>query len=174
MKIKILDEAGFDCAMRGLARSFNRDVDDMPKVALGLANKDGGHNKYQESMVVWMDIDAPLDWWKQMDTYRTGITKQSDSTMHTLTKRNLLQEDFEEGIPSSYLNYLNSCIDGNAPTDFVSKMLPQGFIQGRTVCLNYKTIRNIMLQRHNHKLKEWQTFCDAMTGLKYFEYLGLK
>lgn len=174
MKVKILEEAGFEIAMRGLARSFNRDPKDMPAIALGLANKDKGHNKFLESIVVWMDIDAPLDWWKQMDTYRAGVTKQSDSTMHTITKRSLLQEDFEEAIPSSYLNYLNSCIDGNAPVNFVSKMLPQGFIQGRTVCTNYKTIRNILLQRAGHKLKEWEVFCDAMKGLKYYEYLGIK
>lgn len=173
MKIKILEEAGFGSAMRGLARSFNRDPKDMPAVALGLAGKDKGHNKFLESIVVWMDVEAPLDFHKQLDTYRVGITKQSDSTMHTLMRRPLVQADFEEKIPESYLNYLNSCIEDGAPLQFLSKMLPQGFIQGRTVCVNYKTIRNIILQRRGHKLKEWSVFNEEMKKLKYYEYLGV-
>ena len=174
MKIKILEEAGFNCAMHGLAKSFDRKPEDMPKVALGLANKDKGHNKFLESMVVWMDIDAPRYWWQEFDTYRVGMTKQSEATLHTLKNRPLLQEDFEDNILPSYLNYLNSCIDGNAPIDFIKNALPEGFLQCRTVCTNYKVIRNIMVQRANHKLKEWHCFCDAMTNLKHFEYLGLK
>jgi len=172
MKIKILDEAGFDCAMRGLALSYNANPDNMYGVALKLAKLGGGgHDKFLESMVVWMSVTAPLDFHIQFDTYRVGVTKQSESTMHTIKKRPLLQEDFEEGIPSSYLNYLNSCIDGNAPTSFIKKMLPCGFIQERIVCTNYKTLKNIINQRSNHKLPEWSTFCEAMKGLKYYEFL---
>jgi hypothetical protein len=146
----------------------------MPKVALGLASRDGGHNKFLESMIVWMDVDAPRYWWSEADTYRVGTSKQSDSTMHTIHKRILLQEDFQGNILPSYLSYLNSCIEGGAPVEHIKNALPDGFLQGRTICTNYKVIRNMILQRHNHKLPEWREFCECMKELKYYKYLGLK
>lgn len=173
MKVDILEEAGYSWAMRGLARSFKKPIHNMHRVAKGLADKDRGHNKWMRSIIVWLDIEAPLDFWKQFDTYAVGVTKQSDSTMHTLTKQHLTQQNFEIPIPESYLTYLNSCIDGNMPVDKLGKMLPQGFLQGRTVCLSYAVIRNIILQRRGHKLPEWNLFIEAMSSLKHYELLGV-
>lgn len=173
MKVKIIEEAGFQSAMRGLARSYDRETSDMPEVALKLSSLDRGHNKFLESMVVWMDVDAPRYWWSEFDTYRVGMTKQSDSTMHTLKNRQILMEDFELPIPSSYLNFLNSSIIGNMPIEELKNVLPDGFIQGRTVCTNYKVIRHIIIQRHSHKLKCWRVFCEAMKDLHHYKYLGI-
>lgn len=50
-----------------------------------LFEKDGGHNKFLESVILWLDVNAPLYWWTEADTYRLS-TKQSESTMHTLEK----------------------------------------------------------------------------------------
>ena len=174
MRINIIEEHGFESAMRGLARSFNQDVAKMPKVALNLSPKDMGHNKFLESIVVWIDIDAPRFWWSEFDTYRVGITKQSDSTMHTLKRQPLTQNNFEHPVYDLYLNYLNKMIEANLDIDMIKSALPDGFIQGRTVCTNYKVLRNIILQRRNHKLPQWHCFCDAMKNLKYAEYLGIE
>lgn len=174
MKIKIIEECGFDAAMKGLSRSFNRPVSEMPRVALGLGDKDKGNNKFLESMVVWLEVDAPRYWWSEFDTYRAGMTKQSDSTMHTLKDRLLLQEDFEYNIQPSYLIYLNSCIEGKMPIERMKNALPDGFIQGRTLCTNYKALRNIILQRSSHKLPQWKAFCETMKELKYYKYMGIK
>lgn len=173
MKVYGIEEHGFDRAMRGLARSYNQDVKNMPEVALKLANKDKGHNKFLESIVVWMEIEAPRFWWSEMDTYRVGMTKQSDSTMHTLKRQPLTQENFEYPILESYLNHLNKKIVQNKPIEEIKNDLPDGFIQGRSVCTNYKVIRHIILQRHNHKLPQWRYFCEAMKQLEHYEYLGL-
>lgn len=174
MKITILEEHGFESAMRGLARSFSQDVSKMPKVALNLCTKDMGHNKFLESMVVWVDIEAPSYWWKHFDTYRVGTTKQSDSTMHTIKRRPLTQDDFEYPINEICLLLLNKMIEDGESEDKISNSLPYGFIQGRTVCTNYKVIRNIILQRRNHKLPQWRYFCEYMKKLKWAEYLGIE
>lgn len=180
MKIYNIEEHGFDRAMFGLARSYNQNVKNMPEVALKLGPKDLGHNKFLESIVVWMEIEAPRFWWSEFDTYRgdlddmKGITKQSDSTMHTLKRKNLTQEDFEYLIPHEYLFHLNKKIANNGPIEEIKNDLPDGFIQGRTVCTSYKVLRNIILQRHNHKLPQWRYFCEKMQELEWYAYLGLE
>lgn len=173
MRVDILEEAGFKWAMRGLSRSYNQNIHAMPEVALKLSSKDKGHNKFLESMQVWIDVEAPRFWWSEMDTYRAGISKQSDSTMHTLSRQPLTQENFEYAIDANYLYYLNDMIGAKNHIDVIKNALPDGFLQGRTINLNYKVIRHIIIQRHNHKLPQWQVFCEAMQRLQCYEYLGI-
>lgn len=173
MHVKILKEAGLEEALLGLSLSFNKDPAEMYPVLLKLCDKDGGHNKALESICVWIDVRAPMDFHKQLDTYRIGITKQSESTMHTLGKRRLTQEDFEIPIQSKYLTYLNSCIDGGIPQTLLGKYLPQSFLQRRILCTNYKALRHILKQRMHHKLPEWSIFCGAMKDLEHYELLGV-
>ena len=40
----------------------------------------------------------------------------------------------------------------------VKKRLPEGFLQTRMWCMNYKTLRNIILQRRTHRLPHWKEF----------------
>lgn len=174
MRIDNIEEHGFERAMIGLARSYNQDVKNMPEVAMKLGPKDKGHNKFLESMVVWMEIEAPRFFWSEFDTYRVGMTKQSDSTMHTLRREPIRQRNFEHSIHPDYLLYLNMLIGDKAlGIDVVKSALPDGFLQGRSVCTNYKVIRHIIIQRHNHKLPQWRYFCEKMRELKYYNFLGL-
>lgn len=173
MRIYDIEEHGFDRAMRGLARSYGQTAKRMLDVAKRLGPLDKGHNKFLESIVVWVEIDAPRFWWSEFDTYRVGMTKQSDSTMHTLKKSTLTQENFEHEIKASYLLHINGMIIDDEPIEKIKNDLPDGFIQGRSLCTNYKTIRHIIVQRHNHRLPQWRQFCEAMKALEHYEYLGL-
>lgn len=157
MRIKVLDERGYESALLGLSLSYKQDPDKMPEVARRLAFKGGGHNKFLESIMLWIDITAPRYWWQQFDTYRVGVTKQSESTMHTMTKRPLTQEDFEHPIPAETLAHLNELI---ASKDWkqVKWLLPEGFLQRRIVCLNYMTLQRMIRQRATHLLEEWSAF----------------
>lgn len=161
MKIKILDERGYEFAMLGLSLSHNQDPAKMPEVAQRLALKGGGHNKFLESIVLWLDITAPRYWWQEFDTYRVGMTKQSESTMHTITKRPLTQEDFEYPIPEEILVYLNNLI---TIKDWkrVKGLLPESFLQRRIVSTNYMTLQRIIRQRETHRLEEWHQFVDEV------------
>lgn len=172
MKVKILKESGYEEALLGLSLSYNKDPKDMHSVAVKLAPLGRGHSKFKEFIQVWIDVTAPLSWWKQMATYRfTSV--QSESTMHTLGKYGLTQEHFEKPINPSYLNYLNSCISGKIPLEELSEMIPQGFLQRRIICTNYMSISNMILQRRNHKLSQWKSFCEAMKSLEHYELLGV-
>ena len=61
------------------------------------------HRKFMRMIVVWMDITAPLYWWKEFDTYKVGTVADSCSTMHTIHKREFTLDDFS----CEHLGYYN-------------------------------------------------------------------
>lgn len=169
MRVKVLGEAGFKEALLGLSLSYNSYPS--KRVADRLAHRGGGHSKFLESMQVWLDIDAPRYWWSQFDTYRIGTTKQSESTMHTLTKRPLLQSDFEGGILPATQRHLNLLIELGC-IDEVKAALPESFLQRRVVNTNYMVLQNMIRQRKSHRLGEWKYFIAEVTSqCNYPEYL---
>jgi len=174
MKVKVLEEHGYELALRGMAYSYkDRAVDPDTwwggqfakaiKRAPLLAPKDGGHNKFLESIAVWIDLEASRAFWSEFDTYRVGTTKQSESTMHTLSKRQPEISDFEEGTHYSVFSAFVSVWRGAKGDINVLKMnLPEGFLQRRLVCTNYKVLRNVIAQREGHRLKWWKVFVDEV------------
>lgn len=106
MEIKIIKEAGYEQAILGLSLSHGSTIERAKEVAVNLAPKDGGHNKILESIYVWLDIIAPRFWWQEADTYRLS-TKQSASTMHTIQKQLLDNDDFERPLHPHILDSIN-------------------------------------------------------------------
>lgn len=170
MCVTKIDEAGYDAALHGLAHNKKQPVAKMPDVAQKLAHKDGGHNKFLESITVWLDVRAPRYWWQEADTFRLS-TKQSESTMHTLTDellavdmddaaavRAFLEQNFEpDACPLDTLQAIYTAAQ-NKDLIGVKKRLPEGFLQTRLWCMSYKTLRNIILQRRTHRLPHWKQF----------------
>jgi hypothetical protein len=171
MIIKIVSEAGYEESLLGLSLSYNQPRDKMDGVSRKIYNKGGGHNKFLETMIVWLDITAARYWWQQFDTYRIGITKQSESTMHTILKKPLSQDNFEGGIFPDTVARLNRLVEAK---DFaqLKRELPESFLQRRVVCSNYQTLRRMIEQRRHHKLEEWKLFCRHLREkLQHPEYL---
>lgn len=52
------------------------------------------HAKYRRMTVVWLDIVAPLYWWKEFDTYKVGTVANSCSTMHKIHEKEFTMDDF--------------------------------------------------------------------------------
>ena len=171
MRVRVLREAGLDEAFCGMALSYYDGADPVQlwwdgerrdrafKRARKLARMDGGHNKFLESMQVWLHIRAPRYWWSQFDTYRAGVTKQSSSTMHTLAKRQPMREDFSGDTP--WLARVAFHVQWRLHRRDINKLkaaLPEGFMQDRIVCTNYKALRHIYNQRKTHRLGAWQDF----------------
>ena len=129
-------------------------------------------------MKYWILIKAPLFWWKQADTYRVGISKSSESTMHKSWKNGLTQEMFETPIFQDTLNNLNKFIDEynveKTTTerkaylqDLIIGNLPDAYLQTRLLNVNAKCLRNMYFQRRDHKLKQWREFCAWIKELPY-------
>lgn len=136
--------------------------------------------KFLRMIHVSADIIAPLYWWKEFDTYKIGTTRDSCSTMHTLHKRDLDITDFStEWLTGTSQTAFQGVIDAinlcrrlyeqtKSKDDWYQmiQLLPSSYNQRATIDLNYQTLRHIYKQRRNHKLKEWQDFCDwCETGL---------
>ena len=178
MRYKVLHCAGYEQAVLGMMLSYGKTSfddftatdEDRDRVATKLSPMDGGHNKFLEQIQYWILVQAPLFWWKQADTYRVGVSKSSESTMHKSWKNGLTQEMFETTIFQDTLNNLNKFIDEyNADKttterkaylqDLIIGNLPDAYLQTRLLNVNAKCLRNMYFQRRDHKLKQWRDFC---------------
>lgn len=169
---RVLSEAGYHEAMLGLSLSKKASLERMPTVAAKLAPLDKGHNKVLESVAMWLDVVMPRYWWQEFDTYRIGVTRQSESTMHTMMKEQITQENFVRDVSFYTLERLNVLRDAGHFLQLKAE-LPEGFLQRRVVHMNYKALRHIILQRHDHRLPEWQDFIvDVIDDLQHPELLG--
>lgn len=140
------------------------------------------HAKYRRMIDVYLDITAPLYWWKEFDTYKVGTVANSCSTMHTIHKRELTLDDFAtDQLTECNKNLLEMVIRNinEARRQFIAtgnkkqwyqmiQLLPSSFLQKRTIKLNYEVLYNIYHSpRYNHKLYEWRIFCEWIATLPY-------
>jgi len=165
-----VNESGYEAALLGLAHNKKQTPEKMTAIAERLSDKDGGHNKFLESIILWLDVRAPRYWWQEADTFRLS-TKQSESTMHTLTGELLaidmddaasvevfMRQNFEpESCSADTLKAIYRAAE-NKDLVGVKKRLPEGFLQTRMWCMSYRTLRNIILQRRTHRLPHWKEF----------------
>lgn len=161
MEIEIIKIFGEEIVADAVRLSYGTTAKDMSKVIAKLDERPlyGGEQKHNEFIDYVLDITAPRYWWQQFDTYRVGVTKYSESTMHTIMRRTLTQDDFEGAINPQHIEYLNEKIKYK-DFDAVKRNLPEGFLQKRRVKICKKTLLHIIAQRKNHRLKEWQEFCE--------------
>ena len=149
------------------------------------------HRKFMRMITVYVDILAPLYWWKEFDTYKVGTVANSCSTMHKIAAKEFTLEDFScEHMNHTSLNVLKEIIDllNKYREDYLNpeagkigvkkdywwqmiQLLPSSYNQRRTVMLNYEVLANIYKSRYNHKLDEWHTFCDWIESLPYAELI---
>ena len=163
-----------------------------------LRNAGTDHRKFMRMIVVYLDITAPLYWWKEFDTYKVGTVANSCSTMHKIADKEFTFDDFsheklinsacmeirEQHIRISPIQALATTIEClNSYRDLylqtkdkkywwqMIQLLPSSYNQRRTVMLNYEVLTNIYKSRRNHKLDEWHTFCDWIETLPYSELI---
>lgn len=160
-----------------------------------LRNAGTDHRKFMRMITVYVDITAPLYWWKEFDTYKVGTVANSCSTMHKIADKEFTMDDFShEHLEGRALNTLEDMVDelnywrdyylaikkqNVVGTDKKSKelwwqmiqLLPSSYNQHRTVMLNYEVLANIYKSRKNHKLGEWIDFCKWIKNLPYSELI---
>lgn len=154
------------------------------------------HRKFLRQIFVAVDVTAPLYFFKELDTYKVGTVSNSTSTMHKLASTPITidcfeMDDFEDvfykdkGIDiSTKMIWQAICWDleqirqkYNETKDKrywkeLIRLLPESWLQKRTITMNYENILNMYRQRKNHKLTEWsKSFCDWVKTLPYAEEL---
>lgn len=158
------------------------------------------HAKYRRMITVYVDITAPLYWWKEFDTYKVGTVANSCSTMHKIHAKEFTLDDFSceklftddasfipnyigccsftpVGILEAVIIALNKCREKYLETkdkkywDYMIQLLPSSYNQKRTVMLNYEVLHNIYISRKSHKLDEWRELCKWIEELPYSEVI---
>lgn len=166
------------------------------QLMMALRNAGTDHRKFMRMITVYLDITAPLYWWKEFDTYKVGTVANSCSTMHKIAEKEFTLENFscehllsywgEEKVnptiiypctPMQHLNQTIACLNVCRKKYLETKdkkywwqmiqLLPSSYNQKRTVMLNYEVLANIYKSRRHHKLDEWHTLCDRIESLPY-------
>lgn len=173
------DCTGFEC--------FEVGPNDL-KLMTTLRNAGTDHRKFMRMITVYLDITAPLYWWKEFDTYKVGTVANSCSTMHKIAAKEFVLDDFShEHLQDDSVAVLESVIHTlNVHREWFNnkvlddpkidwwqmiQLLPSSYNQKRTVMLNYEVLANIYKSRRNHKLDEWHTLCDWIESLPYSELI---
>lgn len=119
------------------------------KLLSTLVKRGAEHSKCIRGLVVYAEITAPIFFLREIETYRAGRERlSSESTMHSQCRG----------------------LSGDELVKAKAEM-PMGTIQKTIDMLSYQCLRNIVRQRHDHRLPEWHTFVDWVRTLPYAEEL---
>ena len=127
-----------------------------------LRNAGTDHRKFMQMINVYVDITAPLYWWKEFDTYKVGTVANSCSTVHKIHAKEFTLEDFSTehliGSPIPRFKQMFSATEfdaknGNKSYSFAIGSTPIGFMNCIVEVLN--TYRNLYL-RTKDKHYWWQ------------------
>ena len=176
-----------------------RDVEDKDVkrgIKLVDATKTGNtaHHQFLTGIRVNFDLTCSNKMWVEAERYRFLEFVSSQSTMHRITKFNL-DECYNEYVDSQIIKIMKAkiadynfwieepekvmndySIDKEEYDKRLKKMYleilysnPAGFILTARMTTNYRCLRNIYIQRHNHRLPEWRAFCKWIETLPYAE-----
>lgn len=161
------------------------------KLIKNLVKSGPDHRKFMRMIVVYVDITAPLYWWKEFDTYKVGTVVNSCSTMHKIHSKEFTIDDFShEHLDSVSRGMFEHC---NGTKFFCSfedmlyiqiealnearklyletkdkkywwqmiQLLPSSYNQKRTVMMSYEVLANQYSGRYRHSLDEWKRHEDG-------------
>jgi hypothetical protein len=194
MQVDIRQEAGYDLALYGFSLSYKDrairpedwwllwkddgievyDKDDevvkryirIEKAAKANAGRGKGHDKFLRQIILWVDIEAPRYWWSEFDTYKVGTVAQSESTMHTLSRRYMNIDDctyttYTRRLIEAQIKEFNKIVDEGSVQE-IKMCVPESYLQRRLVTMNYAVLACIITQRKSHFLPEWSLFIDSI------------
>ena len=183
---------GTDCPCENCSQTEGIEIGERDLFLMQKLIKAGSeHRKFLRQIFCSVDITAPLYFFKELDTYKVGTVSNSCSTMHKLADTPITldcfeMDDFTPLIDNfkidlswktvvSYLEQLRQKYNETKDKRYwkeLIRLLPESWLQKRTITMNYENILSMYRQRKNHKLTEWsKSFCDWVKTLPYAEEL---
>ena len=111
------------------------------------------HAKYRRMIVVYVDITAPLYWWKEFDTYKVGTVANSCSTMHKIADKEFTKDDFSHehlwGAWDIDVPENEADTDCYLEDQYAEVFLPFDILEGTIKMLN--KARELFLETNNKK-----------------------
>lgn len=147
-------------------------------INLGKAATGTGHDVFLTGIIVQMDLTLPIKVWTELQRYHFIDFISSQSTMHCITK-------FDLSDPGNYSVHTNPFIidkiaslaeeyKTNPTEERLQELLyslPVGFKLTAGMTTNYRQLKTIYQQRHNHRLEEWRVICkwiESLPGMSKF------
>ena len=118
-----------------------------------LRNAGTDHRKFMRMLVVYVDITAPLYWWKEFDTYKVGTVANSCSTMHKIHAKEFVWEDFSDEHLDDERNVLENCNEYQLGDHYWPEYTSRDILNLTIYALNY--YRDLYLQTKD-KQYWWQ------------------
>ena len=195
--VENIDVHGFEHAIRAARNPMNSwSKSDSNGDMIGTADMDllkrltaAGvpHRTFLRMIVVWMDVTAPLYWWKEMDRYTIGKAQVSTSTMHKIHAKEFVLDDFShEHLEEHNIKLLEEVISAlnteRANYNFgkqksqwwqLIQLLPSSYNQKRTIMMSYEVCLKIIEERTGHRLDEWNDFVEILKRLPYMEQFAV-
>lgn len=149
---------------------------------LGHAKVGSGHDNFLKGIIVQFDLTFSNKAWVEMERYHFVDIISSQSTMHRITQFELrsqcnsyVDEKIIE-IVQEKINLYNSL--ENKDTGFAKELyleilynIPSGLELTAGISTNYQQLKTIYYQRRNHRLPDWQNFCNWIEKLPEFKEL---
>lgn len=172
MTINDLEICGFDWALTAMRMPYmshnNKHNDDMDLAKI-LIKAGPEHRKFLRQVTIQMDVTASMAFWFEFDTYKVGVTSNSESFWNTISKTGRIpfgKFSVPEGADDGYEEALQNIVDiinrywaeSDAPKEVVRYLVPQGVKYTRIVTMTGESFYNMLHQRKNHRLPEWRNF----------------
>jgi hypothetical protein len=201
VKIYDLEESIIASGYPMRTKTKMREVEDKDlKRAINLVNAtktgNGAHSQFLTGIRVSFDLTCTNKMWVEAERYRFLEFVSSQSTMHRITKFNL-DDCYNEYVDPRIIEIIKEKVANyNTWTEEPDKIMrdleidkeeynrllkekyleilysnPAGFMLTARLTTNYRCLRNIYIQRKDHRLPEWRAFCKWIETLPYAEEL---
>lgn len=178
----------------------SRELDDSDvsrghKLSAASDKGNGAHGQFLTGIRVAFDLTCSNKMWVEAERYRFLEFVSSQSTMHRITKFKI-REQYNQYVDSRVIDIMeekvaayNKLVENKPSPDAASELLedytnllkekyleilytnPAGFELTARMTTNYRCLKNIYIQRKDHRLPEWREFCRWIETLPYFKEL---
>lgn len=192
---------GFEEAVKGAKYSYAIDTNavtsEVTKTTLSLANSKAGsgHDQFMTGIIVQFDLTFSNKAWVEAERYKFLNFISSQSTMHRITKFDLVQaylpyvdnrivEIMKEKVKAynelqaQMTSFKNEGKDVSEMMNTLNEMYleilysnPAGFRLTAKMTTNYRALKTIYNQRKDHRLPEWRAFCEWVKTLPHSEFI---
>ena len=161
-----------------------KDLSRAQKLVDATKTGNGAHAQFMTGIRVAFDLTCSNKMWVEAERYRFLEFVSSQSTMHRITKFNL-EDQYNPyvdprviDIMKEKVNVYNELVEKKADPELIKRKYleilytnPAGFTLTARMTTNYRCLRNIYMQRKDHRLPEWRAFCEWIETLPYAKEL---
>lgn len=177
-KIENVEVYGLEDSFRASKLPFKTVLDDIGKectdtvVKLAQCHLGHGEDNFLNGVLVQFDLTFSNKAWVEMQRYHFIDFVSSQSTMHCISKMNIADmcNGYVSDIVIEEMNRLKEIyLQTKDKEDYLRLLynIPSGFELTARMTTNYRQLKTIYKQRRNHRLPDWQYFCNWIEELPY-------